>query len=149
VPEVLQVLAAGVVGAILMSIVMGLIHRSELANADMIRALGSLLTRSLHNAFPIGLLIHLAAGALFAIPYTYILRASGIEAAFPLIVVGAAIGLFHGAAMSFVLLAVVAERHPLDEFRKAGFEVAAAHVAGHLAYGLGVGLAWAVFGGAA
>jgi hypothetical protein len=34
----------------------------------------------------------------------------------------------------------VAETHPVERFRTAGVEVAAAHVAGHLAYGMGVGL---------
>jgi hypothetical protein len=45
--------------------------------------------------------------------------------------------------MSFVLMAVVAERHPVERFRSAGPEVGAAHILGHVAYGLGVGLmAW-------
>ena len=140
-PEITHVFAAGVAGSILMSLVMGLISRAELANADMVRALGGLLTRSRQNAFPVGLLIHLAAGALFAIPYTWILRSSGIEALPAQVVMGAALGLFHGAAMSFVLLAVVSDKHPLPEFREVGFEVAAAHVVGHVAYGAGVGLA--------
>ena len=135
-----HMLLAGLAGAVLMSIVMGLIHRARLANADMVRALGSLFTKSLHNAFPVGLLIHLISGAIFAIPYSYILLSAGIKSPAIMIIIGAAIGLFHGAAMSFILLAVV-DKHPLEVFREARFEVAAAHVAGHVFYGIGVGLA--------
>jgi hypothetical protein len=124
-----------------MSVSMGLIHTTGIANADMIRALGSLVTRSLRRAFPFGLLIHATAGVLFAIPYTYILRSLPADGAGAQIAVGAAIGAFHGAAMSFVLLAVVAENHPVERFRESGFEVAGAHVVGHVFYGAGVGLA--------
>ena len=49
-------------------------------------------------------------------------------------------GFVHGFVISFVLIAVVAGRHPVEQFRSAGFEVAAAHIVGHVAYGLGVGL---------
>ncbi|MCH7547947.1 MAG: hypothetical protein IH969_00150 [Candidatus Krumholzibacteriota bacterium] len=137
---ILHVLAAGLTGSVLMSLVMGLITRAHLANADMIRGLGSLVTKSLHNAFPVGLLLHLLSGTIFAFPYTYVLLSVGIDSAAAMIIIGAAIGLFHGAAMSFILLAVVAENHPLEEFREARVEVAAAHVVGHVAYGIGVGL---------
>ena len=131
---------AGITGTALMSLTMGLIHRSRLANADMIRALGSMVTRSLDHALPVGLLIHLGAGALFAIPYTYILRSLPVTAAGAQIAAGAAIGAFHGVATGFVLLAVIAEKHPLEQFRECGLEVAVAHVVGHVLYGAGVGL---------
>ena len=39
----------------------------------------------------------------------------------------------------FVLVAAVAESHPLPEFREAGFSVAVAHWFGHIIYGLMVG----------
>lgn len=45
-------------------------------------------------------------------------------------------------------MALVAERHPVEKFRRAGPEVAAAHIVGHVAYGLGVGLmGWWTLGG--
>jgi hypothetical protein len=74
-------------------------------------------------------------------PDTWILRSACIDAVSAQLVMGAALGLFHGAAMSFILLAVVSDKHPVAEFRAVGFEVAAAHVVGHVAYGAGVGLA--------
>ena len=139
-PELSQTFIAGLVGTVFMSLVMELIRRSGLANADMIRALGSMATRSLHNALPVGLLFHLVSGLVFAIPYTYMLKSVGIDAVAAMTIIGAAIGLFHGAAMSFILFAVVAEKHPIEQFRECGLEVAAAHVVGHVAYGAGVGL---------
>jgi hypothetical protein len=54
---------------------------------------------------------------------------------------GAVVGLIHGIVVSFILLAVVRDLHPLDQFRKAGLEVALAHIAGHVGYGFCVGAA--------
>ncbi len=42
--------------------------------------------------------------------------------------------------------AIVSDKHPLEEFRGADFEVAVAHIVGHVAYGVGVGLVVAVLG---
>jgi len=53
---------------------------------------------------------------------------------------GAMIGVFHGVAFGFLLVVTVAEHHPLEQFRSAGFEVAIAHFVGHVIYGLLVGL---------
>ena len=44
-------------------------------------------------------------------------------------------GFIQGAVVGFVLVAAVAENHPLPEFRQAGFSVALAYWAGHLVYG--------------
>jgi len=48
-------------------------------------------------------------------------------------------GVFHGLVVSFLLAVLVAEHHPIEQFQKAGSEVAAAHLFGHIIYGLIVG----------
>jgi hypothetical protein len=136
----LLVIVAGLVGTSLMTGVMWFIHRSGWANADMIRALGSLFTRRYERSLAPGLVIHFAAGCVFAIPYLLIVRSVGTRQLAEVMAITTAVGIFHGAAMIFVLMALVAENHPVDRFRTAGVDVAAAHIAGHVAYGLGVGL---------
>ena len=49
-------------------------------------------------------------------------------------------GLFHGMVVGFVGVITVAEHHPLEKFKKAGFTVAVAHLFGHIVYGLSIGL---------
>lgn len=142
----LLVIIAGVTGTVLMSIVMYFIHRRGWANADMIRAIGSLVTRRYENSVLPGLLLHLSAGVLLAIPYLFVLRGAGISHPLHLISVGLALGTFHGAAMIFVLMAL-AEKHPVPQFQKASMDVAWAHVVGHMAYGAGIGLVAALLGG--
>lgn len=135
---------AGIVGTLFMSVVMTVVHRSGWANADMIRALGSLITRSRENALGWGLVIHFVSGMLFAIPYTVVLSAFGGHGLPLTLGLGILMGLAHGIVMSLLLLAVVSEKHPVAQFQKAGFEVAVAHIVGHVAYGFGVALMVAV-----
>jgi uncharacterized membrane protein YagU involved in acid resistance len=137
---VIETFVAGFVGAISMSAVMGAIHATGYANADMIRALGSLVTRKVEGSFGMGLAIHLLSGMLFAIPYTLVLGGMPTKSLLMSAGLGAMIGLAHGLLMSLVLLGMVTERHPVPRFRVAGFEVAIAHIAGHVAYGIGVGV---------
>jgi len=139
------VIVAGAAGTLLMSAVMYFIHERGWANADMIRAIGSLVTRRYDNSVIPGLLLHLAAGIFFAVPYLLIIRGAGIDRVFPILSIGLTIGTFHGAAMIFILMAI-AEKHPVPQFRRANVNVAWSHVAGHMAYGIGVGLVAALVG---
>lgn len=137
---------AGVAGAAAMSLLMTVIHRSQWANADMIRALGGFVTRRTESAVPWGLAIHLASGIIFAFVYAVAMSLIEVRSVAGFTGVGALIGLVHGFAMSFILIAVVSEAHPLPEFREAGFDVGIAHIAGHIVYGAVVGLLVGVLG---
>jgi uncharacterized membrane protein YagU involved in acid resistance len=137
---ILETVVAGLVGTACMTVLMTIVHRTGWANADMIRALGSAVTGSLDRAVRVGLAIHLVVGMLFAFPYVVVLSLLAARVTVVAALLGAVLGLVHGILVSFLLGAVVAERHPLPKFRNAGFEVAVAHVLGHVAYGLGVGV---------
>ena len=142
---VILAIVAGLTGTVAMSLVMWFIHERAWANADMIRAVGSLVTKRYDNALLPGFLLHILAGILFAFVYLIILRATGISNWFVIMQIGLALGTMHGAAMVFVLMAM-AEKHPLEQFRVAGPAVGWAHVIGHMAYGTGVGLAVGLIG---
>ncbi|MEQ8350796.1 MAG: hypothetical protein RH862_04885 [Leptospiraceae bacterium] len=137
---VINTVVAGLIATLGMSVVMYSIHAMGVANADMIRALGSLITRTKEKALPAGLIAHLISGMMFAFPYAIIIssfpQASGATAPS----LGALLGLFHGFVFSFIMIALVAENHPLDEYKKVGVSVAIAHIAGHVAYGVLIGL---------
>jgi uncharacterized membrane protein YagU involved in acid resistance len=136
----MKVVFAGLVGTLGMSLLMWFIHRSGIANADMIRAIGSMFTRSYENAFTPGLTIHFIVGSIIAFFYVLLINLFSPTTHIYSALAGAMIGLFHGVAFSFLLVISVAEHHPLEQFREAGFEVAIAHLAGHIVYGLIVGI---------
>lgn len=142
----LIVIVAGFVGTALMIGVMWFIHRSGWANADMTRAVGSLITRRYENSLVPGLAANFAMGCVFAVGYLLVMRSVGPQSIAASSAVGAALGTLHGCAMAFILMALVAETHPVERFRTAGPDVAAAHVVGHVAYGIGVGIVAGVLG---
>jgi uncharacterized membrane protein YagU involved in acid resistance len=136
----LAVVVAGVTGTTLMTMTMWFTHRQGWANADMIRAIGTLVTRRYERSLGPGLVIHYVAGCLFAIPYLLVIRALGGMSFMQNVMVCGAIGIFHSAAMLFVLMALFGDNHPIERFRKASTEVAAAYIVGHIVYGVGVGI---------
>ena len=136
---ILVIILSGILGTSGMSLVMWLITRSGLANADMIRAVGSIYKRSYENALLPGIIMHFTAGIIFAFLYVVFLSIFSLGSVGAYIGMGAMTGVFHGLVVSFLIVVLVAEHHPIEQFQKAGAEVAVAHLFGHIIYGLIVG----------
>jgi hypothetical protein len=137
--NVIITIIAGLIGTGGMTLVMWLIHKSGMANADMVRAIGSIFSRNLDESLAPGLIIHFVVGSLIAFIYVILISLLNPTSVAATIGTGAMIGLFHGVAFCFLLVVSVAEHHPLEQFRNAGLEVALAHLVGHVIYGLLVG----------
>ncbi len=133
-------LVAGVLGGVAMEFVMWLIARAGLAKGDMILALGSLLSKSRDNAYRIGLVIHATAAVGFALVYALLLVTLGYTQLPLSLMLGLGVGVLHGLLVSLMLVWVVSDRHPLEEFKDADLLVGLSHFAGHAAYGTVVGL---------
>lgn len=133
-------LVAGVVGGLALEGVMWLISRAGLAKGDMILALGALLTKSRENAYRVGFVIHVMAAMGFALVYVLLLLTLGFTHLPYSMLVGLGVGVLHGLLVSLMLVWVVADRHPLEEFKEADLLVGLSHMAGHVAYGGVIGL---------
>ena len=136
----IDTIIAGIIGTAGMSLLLWIITGSGMANAEMIRAIGSIFNRSYENSFLPGLIIHFIVGTIIAFFYVALINLFAPTSLVGSIAIGGMIGVFHGVAFGFVLVIAVAEHHPLERFRKAGFEVAIAHFIGHVLYGMIVGL---------
>lgn len=132
--------ASGLLGTLVMMLFMDKITKSGWANADMVRALGSIFTRSLHNSFGVGIILHIVFGILIAFVYVLGFYIFNVHTFLGSIGVGFGLGFFHGIVVSLLLIVTVAEHHPVKEFQEAGLPVAAAHFAAHIVYGLVVGV---------
>jgi hypothetical protein len=53
---------------------------------------------------------------------------------------GLGLGVVHGMLVSLMLVWVVAEQHPLEEFNEATFAIGLSHLVGHVVFGGVVGL---------
>jgi hypothetical protein len=133
-------LIAGVMGGLAMEAVMWLIAKAGLARGDMILALGSLVTKSRDNAYRVGLIVHVTAAIGFAFVYALLMVTLGYTQMPTALMLGLGVGVFHGIIVSLMLVWVVADRHPLEEFKEADLLVGLSHFAGHVAYGGTVGL---------
>lgn len=105
----------------------------------MIRALGSMVMKKEEDALFAGVAIHLVSGVIFAFLYVGIWSFLPLEAMREFILFGILSGTFHGLVVSFLLITLVAGRHPVERFRNAGIGVGVAHLIGHVAYGAAVG----------
>ena len=133
-------LVAGGLAGLAMELAMWRIARAGLAKGDMILALGSLLTKSRENAYRVGLVIHATAAVGFALVYTLLMVTLGYTHLPLSLMLGLGVGVLHGLLVSLMLVWVVADRHPLEEFKEADLLVGLTHFAGHVVYGGVIGL---------
>ncbi len=133
-------LVAGVLGVVAMELVMWLLTRKGALRANMVVALGSLITRSRENAFLVGGIFHLLSGMIFALLYAWAMWKFGFTHLRSSLTAGVVFGTLQGMIVSLMLVWVVSERHPLEEFKEADLVIGVIHVAGHVAFGAVVGL---------
>jgi hypothetical protein len=140
VTPLLTALVAGVLGLVAMEVVFWLIGRMGWAKADMILALGSLITKSRDNGFRVGLFIHATSAIVFALLYTLGLMAVGFTELPNSLMLGLGVGVLHGIMVSLMLVWVVADHHPLEEFNDADLAIGLSHLVAHAAFGAVVGV---------
>ena len=138
--QLFWIFVAGLAGTSAMIGIMSLIHRMGWANADMIRAIGSIYTRSYELSFWPGLITHYCAGTVFALAYALLVGLAPVSSTDGIIFVGLGVGLFHGMVVGITLAVAVSEHHPVEQFRQAGLGVVLSHIVGHVFYGFAVGL---------
>lgn len=134
-PTILLVAVAGILASLAMASFMYSIHFLGASNGDMIRVLGSYKTRTYERSFGPGMILYLAGGVFFAFLYYFIWQQLGLDGPKGILISGALMGLVHGFIVSFWLVVLVAEHHPLERFRKIGFGVALTYIVGHVIYG--------------
>ena len=141
----LIIIISGTLATFTMMFVMELITRSQFANADMVRAIGSIFTGQYENSLKLGLVLHLISGIIFAVIYFYIFDYFLVDNAKLAPVFGLVVGFFHGMVVSLSLVNVIAKYHPLKKFQETGLYMAIAHILGHMVYGLSVGVMYSIF----
>ena len=134
------IIVAGLLGVAALEFAMWLVARGVTSRANMVVAIGSLMTRSLDSAFMVGAFVHATAAIVFSTLYALLMLGLGLTDMPQAFMVGIGFGIFHGIVVSLILVWVVSDTHPLEEFKKASLAVGLSHFAGHVAYGAVVGL---------
>lgn len=138
--------AAGLLGTAAMTAFMQAITSNGICNADMVRAIGSIFTGSYESSRLVGGVLHFISGVLFGILYTLLFNFFELSSFMQHVHFGMFFGTAHGFVVTMLLVVTVAEHHPLEQFRKVGPGVAAAHLVGHVLFGLVVGVVVAASG---
>jgi hypothetical protein len=133
-----QVLA-GIIATAGMTGFLWIMDKTGKINANMVRALGSALTRSIDTSFVPGIIIQFLSGIMFAFIYIYALHLLQLNNVYSYMLAGSIIGFGHGFAFSFIMV-ILAEHHPVEKFKNAGFQVAIIHFIAHIVYGFLIGL---------
>ncbi len=133
-------LVAGVGGGLAMQLAMRLIAHGGHVKGDMILALGSLITKTRDNAYRVGLIVHVTAAIGFGLVYTLLMVTLGYTHLPLSLMLGLGVGALHGLIVSLMLVWVVADQHPLEEFKETDLLVGLSHMAGHVVYGAVIGL---------
>lgn len=131
---------AGVFGGSAMLLLMWVMTRGGLAKGNMVVALGGMVTRSRDSALRVGLILHTLSAIGFAMVYAMLMLWLGMTGMPTALVIGVGAGFFHGLIVSLMLVWVVAEGHPFEEYNEAGLAVGLSHLLGHVIYGTVVGL---------
>lgn len=139
---ILSSIFIGIIATAGMSTFLWIITGFNIAQVDMVKAIGSLYTKDEKTAMLPGLLMHFTAGIVFCFGYLILFKIFPIGDHSPLLFValGSLLGIVHGVVVSLLLIIAVAEHHPLESFKKAGVAVAIFHFLAHLIYGLIIGL---------
>ncbi|MFP4369462.1 MAG: DUF6789 family protein [Candidatus Kapaibacterium sp.] len=131
-------ISAGFIGMLAMGLIMFLLTKPNLPDSDIFKVLGQIFVKQADNSRITGIFVHIISGIIFGIVYTYIAATFGTEIGY--IGLSMILGVFHGAVITFLLVVVVSEHHPLRRHRKTGYMVPMATFVAHIVYGFIVGL---------
>lgn len=126
----------------LMTFVMKIFNYLKIAEADMIRALGSLITKKVENSFFLGLFIQVMMGTFFALIYGFLFQLLPEKFFLNIPAIGAGFGLFHGGVVSWAIASIISDYHPVKRFQEAQLEEVIAHTVGHVIFGLTIGISY-------
>jgi len=136
----LKILFCGWSATIAMTAFLLIVDKLQWANANMVNAIGSLVTRGERGAFPVGLAVHFTVGTVIAAGSIAVWSLFDMASVPETLALGTVVGTGLGLVVSIMLVVLVAEHHPLELYREAGLRVAVAHLAAHVVYGVILGL---------
>jgi len=137
-------LPAGLVGALLMNLFLRWVNDSFDEPVNMVRVLGSYVTKSQESGLTVGTVLHLLFGGIFGILYAWFLTLIG-AAVFPAsLFAGLGMGFAHGLISSYMMMFIMSENHPVGKYRQATFSIGLLYLMAHGIYGAVMGLSMGI-----
>ena len=143
---ILTGLVTGAIGALLMNLMLRWISATFAEPLNMVEVLGSFFNSDPRRAIFIGTVLHFISGAVFGILYVWFLYLIGAHKGLTPLFAGVGMGFFHGLLVSYILMFFVRDTHPIENFRRASFQVGVFYLFAHVVYGGFVGAATGIIG---
>ena len=132
----LSLLTGGIVGTFLMTGFLLLPRWMGWGKIDVVRAVGSLMTRRRERIFRLGLLLHVAMGILFAFLYAGFLNLSHLPFN---AMTGLLLGSLHGVIIMLLVCVMIMEHHPIAGYHEKGLGTGLSQLFAHMLYGATLG----------
>ena len=147
--EVIGIIMAGIIsgvfGALVMNFFLRWVSASFKEPVNMVKVLGSYVSGSNEHSVRTGTLIHISLGAAFGVAYAFALSLLHADR-FPVaLFTGFGFGFAHGLIVSYGLMFLMGENHPISRYRKSTFSIGVLYLIAHVIYGGSVGLLIGLF----
>ncbi|CAM2064323.1 hypothetical protein SCOR_03070 [Sulfidibacter corallicola] len=133
---------SGFIGVLVMTLFLRRARFLHLPESQMVRAIGSMITKNYDTSLIPGTIVHFTVGTFFGYVYWFLLQTAPEQQHWHTMVYVAAcgmMGLVHGLVVTLFLVIAVAQYHPVERFQKLTPNDMVSHVIAHLAYGITVG----------
>jgi len=137
--NVSNVIFAGIVATTVMTLIVESAYYLGIAKINLLRALGSLITRSENKSLVVGFAVHYSVGIFFALFYATLLTYAPTTSVATSIAIATFAGFLHGLVVGILFTILIAEHHPLLQFRSTGFGDVFVHIVAHASFGFSVG----------
>jgi uncharacterized membrane protein YagU involved in acid resistance len=138
--EFCLVALGGIIATTAMLAVLGLIGKTQWPSVNLIKTMGSLVTQSQDRHTGVGIVIVYSFGVVLALGFALLLGLSHIRFLSEALILSGFAGCVSGVVAGMILVGFIGSRHPIKQFKMGGMGQFASVVAGHIVYGLSIGL---------
>ena len=138
--ELLSMTVIGIIATSGMISFLWLITGLTKTNVDMVKAVGSIYSKSEETALTPGLLMQFTSGIIMTYIYGVFFSLLHLTTSYSYALIALLFGLIHGLAVTIVLKHLIAEHHPLEKFQEVNFKKSLAHILAHILFGLIIGV---------
>jgi len=136
---IIVTLIGGILATSARVVFLELVSKLRAVHVDMIKVVGTLYHGSYEHSLLKGVGAHFLFGIIAAFIYLFLISVFSPATILASLGYGALLGFFHGCVVSFTLIVVIDENHPIPQFRRYGHEVVIYYWIAQILYGLIVG----------
>jgi len=125
------------------------LESTKISSVSIIRSFGAFFSEKNTDYFKNGFILHILGGIFFGLLYILLFRILPIPEegryTFMYAIVGMGMGFNHGMLDTLALSVLFPKHHPVEQYKKAGLEIAIFHGLGLIPFGFLMGILYKIF----